>query len=276
MNSILKEKLNYLKNSRVKTAMEYSLLAGGKRLRPNLLYEVVCGFSKNIEDLDNIACAIEMIHTYSLIHDDLPSMDNDDYRRGMKTCHIEFDEATAILAGDGLLTEAFYLISKANMSSDKIVKCISILSAAAGCNGMIYGQELDMFFKDYGNDFNYLKDVHKHKTGMLISAPLKMGCIVSDKEEFLSLFEEVGYKIGLAFQIHDDILDYTSNEKELGKSNSDIKNNKLTSINTIGIEEAIKLKDKLYDDCINILKGVSDFNSKGLIELILNTKNRKK
>lgn len=276
MNNILKEKLNYLKNSRVKSAMEYSLLAGGKRLRPKLLYGVVKGFSKNVEDLDNIACAIEMIHTYSLIHDDLPSMDNDDYRRGMKTCHIEFDEATAILAGDGLLTEAFYLISKANISSDKIVKCISILSAAAGCNGMIYGQELDMFFKDYGNDFNYLKDVHKHKTGMLISAPLKIGCILSDKEELLSLFEEIGYKMGLAFQIHDDILDYTCNEKELGKSNSDIKNNKLTSINTIGIEEAVKLKDKLYDECINILKGVNNFNSNDLIELILNTKNRKK
>lgn len=276
MNDILKEKLKYLKDSRVKSAMEYSLLAGGKRLRPKLLYGVVDGFSKNIEDLDNIACSIEMIHTYSLIHDDLPSMDNDDYRRGMKTCHIEFDEATAILAGDGLLTEAFYLISSSNIESEKIVKCISILSSAAGCNGMIYGQELDMFFKEYGDDFEYLKNVHKHKTGMLISAPLKMGCILSDKEQYLSLFEEIGYKMGLAFQIHDDILDYTCSEYELGKSNSDIKNNKLTSINTIGIEKAIELKDKLYDECINKLKGVNDFNSNNLIELILNTKDRKK
>ncbi len=274
MNDLIVRKLAYLKDSRVKEAMLYSLLAGGKRLRPRLLYAAVKGFGKEIIDLDNFAVALEMIHTYSLIHDDLPAMDNDDLRRGKNTCHIEYDEATAILAGDALLTEAFNLMSKAAVKSDKLVKCINILASSSGANGMIYGQEADMFVNG-ANTFEYLKTVHHHKTGMLITAPLKMACVLCDREELTNVFEKIGFDIGLAFQIQDDILDVTSCKEELGKTSSDILNDKLTGVNVLGLDNAVTYMQSLYEESIAALKRVDGFNGEYLVDLILKMANRK-
>lgn len=261
-------KLNYLKDSKVKQAMIYSLSAGGKRIRPQLLYETVKGFNKDINDLDNLAVAIEMIHTYSLVHDDLPAMDDDTLRRGKNTCHIQFDEATAILAGDALLTEAFTIVSKSNIEPLKLIRCINILSEYSGANGMIYGQELDMNSQGKDFDFSMLKEIHKYKTGALLSIPLQLGCILCDQDDLISTFKEIGYKIGLAFQIQDDILDEKYTSEQLGKSNSDKKNMKITSITTLGLKQSTIMMNELYNDIKDSLKSIENFNSEYLLSLI--------
>lgn len=276
MNKDFIESLSYINNSKVKDAMLYSLTAGGKRIRPKLFNSILKGFNIDNKEFDKISLAIEMIHTYSLIHDDLPAMDDDNLRRGKNTCHIEFDEATAILAGDALLTEAFYLISTCKIKSDILIKCINILSSLIGANGMIYGQYLDMYYEDKNIDFDSLKTLHNCKTGALISACLMLGCICCEKYEFLDVFKNVGYNIGLAFQIQDDILDYTSTSNILGKSNSDIKNNKSTSINVLGIDIARKHVDELYLKCKDDLNCIQNFDAKYLYEIINLLINRKK
>ena len=260
--------LDYIKESTVKEAMLYSLTAGGKRLRPRLLFEAVKGFDIEVEDLDELGVAIEMIHTYSLIHDDLPAMDDDELRRGGKTCHIEFDEATAILAGDALLTESFNVVSRTNLSSDKLIKCIRLMSDYSGANGMIYGQEIDIKSEGENPDFTTLQKIHHYKTGALISLPLQMACVISNKFYLIDKFKDIGFKLGLAFQIQDDILDVTSTSDELGKSNSDVKNLKTTSITTLGLEEATNLMNELYNDIKDELNNIEGFDSKYILELI--------
>lgn len=267
-NKIIEEKLSYINDCRVKKAMLYSILAGGKRIRPKFLYAVVNGYGKDIIDVDNLAVSIEMIHTYSLIHDDLPAMDNDVIRRGRNTCHIEFDEATAILAGDALLTEAFTVASKANINPSQLIKCINLLSSLAGANGMIYGQELDMNAQNLSSNFEDLKKIHNHKTGALISLPLQIGCVLCNKEEKLSFFEQLGYRIGLAFQVQDDILDVTSTSETLGKSNSDLDNDKVTSVSILGLDNAIKFMNDLYKGILIDLDNLDDFDPSYLKALI--------
>lgn len=268
-------KLDYLKDSTVKDAMTYALSGKGKRVRPRLLYDALKGFNCDF-NVDNIAVAIEMIHTYSLVHDDLPAMDDDILRRGRNTCHIEFDEATAILTGDALLTEAFNLVSRANLKSEKLIKIVRLMADFSGANGMIYGQEIDIKSEGKELDFENLKTIHKYKTGALISLPLQIACVVSKNDELIPKFKQIGYKLGLAFQIQDDILDVTFTSEELGKSNSDLENQKATSVSVLGLKKATKLMDDLYSDIKLELENIDGFNPDLLLKLIDELTERRK
>ena len=268
-------KLDYLKDSTVKDAMIYALSGKGKRVRPRLLYDALKGFNCDF-NVDNIAVAIEMIHTYSLVHDDLPAMDDDILRRGRNTCHIEFDEATAILTGDALLTEAFNLVSRANLKSEKLIKIVRLMADFSGANGMIYGQEIDIKSEGKELDFENLKTIHKYKTGALISLPFQIACVVSKNDELIPKFKQIGYKLGLAFQIQDDILDVTFTSEELGKSNSDLENQKATSVSVLGLEKATKLMDDLYSDIKLELENIDGFNPDLLLKLIDELTERRK
>lgn len=268
-------KLDYLKDSTVKDAMTYALSGKGKRVRPRLLYDALKGFNCDF-NVDNIAVAIEMIHTYSLVHDDLPAMDDDILRRGRNTCHIQFDEATAILTGDALLTEAFNLVSRANLKSEKLIKIVRLMADFSGANGMIYGQEIDIKSEGKELDFENLKTIHKYKTGALISLPLQIACVVSKNDELIPKFKQIGYKLGLAFQIQDDILDVTFTSEELGKSNSDLENQKATSVSVLGLKKATKLMDDLYSDIKLELENIDGFNPDLLLKLIDELTERRK
>lgn len=238
-------------------AMRYSLEAGGKRIRPVLVLEFCRMLGGNINDALSAAAALEMIHTFSLIHDDLPAMDNDDYRRGRKSCHKEFDEATAILAGDALSIHAFSVISKdKNLSSDKKVKLMEVLSETSGYKGMIGGQIIDMENEKRDDvDIDNLNAMCDGKTGALIRCACIMGCIVSGADdEIIAKADRYGSCLGLAFQIVDDILDVTSTTEVLGKPvGSDAASNKTTFATLMGIEQADKLASKLTDKAIEIL-----------------------
>lgn len=269
----LEKSLKDCETSKVLDAMNYSLLAGGKRLRPLLLFEVCRAYG--IDETVGIpfACALEMIHTYSLIHDDLPAMDNDVLRRGRNTCHIEFDEASAILAGDALNTQAFYLISQASVRDDQKIKCIEILADCAGINGMILGQALDLEAEDKKISYEELERLHRNKTGKLFAAPLMMASVLADDKVHLKFWHEIGEKLGIAFQIQDDILDVTKTSTELGKSNSDIDNHKSTSVSLLGIDEAKKILAKHFDEVNEMIKSL-DINSDKLIALLDGIRNR--
>ncbi len=241
-------------------AMNYSLMAGGKRIRPVLMqlaYEAVGGKG----DISAYLCAIEMIHTYSLIHDDLPAMDDDDYRRGKLTNHKVFGEATAILAGDGLLSAAFEIMLSDAMKNEDLerVRAAHILSVACGAQGMIGGQILDMLSEGKVINQDTLDRIHLNKTGALIAAATKMGAVLgggSSKE--VSLLEAYGKYIGKVFQIVDDVLDATSTMEELGKPiHSDEKNHKNTYLNFYSIEECHDITEKLTQKAIELLEQIS-------------------
>ena len=273
----LKEKIYKITPGVLRDAMEYSLLAGGKRIRPNLLYSVVKGYGLQEEIADEFACALEMIHTYSLIHDDLPAMDNDDLRRGRLTCHKQFDEATAILAGDGLLTYAFSTASSSKQNPAKVCKCIAILAEMAGPDGMVLGQVYDMNEQINSSDWEYLKKVHHYKTGCLLSAPLMMGAVLSDKDDsIVEQWHEVGNAIGLAFHIQDDILDVRLTAEEFGKSNSDARNDKVTSVTLLGEDKAEHLMNQLYLKAEDLICSLDDFNAQNLLKMLEEIRARKK
>ena len=276
IESLLENYINSLPDSTTKSAMLYSLTAGGKRIRPHLLYTVLKGYSVNPEIGNPFACALEMIHTYSLIHDDLPAMDNDDLRRGLPTCHKQFDEATAILAGDGLLTYAFEVAASSNEDSDIVIKCISILSKMAGPSGMVYGQQLDLEAENRDIDWNMLQRIHEHKTGCLLTAPLLMGCILAKHEEDIPAWKKIGFSLGLAFQVQDDILDIELTAKEFGKSNSDQKNHKGTSVSILGIERAKEVMNDLYQSATQEIRSLTGFESAELLEYVHQIQQRRK
>lgn len=276
IESLLENYINSLPDSTTKSAMLYSLTAGGKRIRPHLLYTVLKGYSVNPEIGNPFACALEMIHTYSLIHDDLPAMDNDDLRRGLPTCHKQFDEAAAILAGDGLLTYAFEVAASSNEASDTVVKCISILSQMAGPNGMVYGQQLDLEAENKEIDWNMLQRIHEHKTGCLLTAPLLMGCMLAKHEEDIPAWKKIGFSLGLAFQVQDDILDIELTAKEFGKSNSDQKNHKGTSVSILGIERAKEVMNNLYQSATHEIQSLTGFESAELLEYVHQIQQRRK
>lgn len=276
IEKVLAEKIDALADSKVKEAMRYSLIAPGKRVRPNLLYEVVKGYGLSESVADDFACAIEMIHTYSLIHDDLPAMDNDDLRRGRPTCHKQFDEATAILAGDGLLTYAFDVASSSKADPSIVVKCIQVLAQCAGSNGMVLGQNLDMN-ESNASDWDYVRKVHKYKTGCLLSAPLMMGALVAGKDdETVRQWHEIGISLGLAFQIQDDILDVELSSEEFGKSNSDEKNDKKTSVTLLGLEQSKERMISEYEKVKQSISEMHDFNGEQLISFIESIEKRRK
>jgi geranylgeranyl diphosphate synthase type II len=237
-------------------AMRYSVEAGGKRIRPVLLLEFcrVCG--GDIVSALPFACAIEMIHTYSLIHDDLPCMDDDDLRRGKPSCHVKFGEATALLAGDALLSLAFEtaLCNNGNskIKSENIIAAVCELARASGANGMVGGQIIDLEFENKKASLTVIEQMHSKKTGAMIAAAAKMGCIIANaSEEKTIAASEFAKKIGLAFQIVDDILDATSSDEKLGKPvGSDNGNDKSTYVTHLGIEKSQMLANRLTTDAI--------------------------
>jgi geranylgeranyl pyrophosphate synthase len=273
---LLDEAIDLLPEGRVREAMRYSLLAGGKRIRPSLLYTALKGYGVPEETGDAFAMAIEMIHTYSLIHDDLPAMDNDDLRRGRPTCHRQFDEATAILAGDGLLTYAFETAAKSSCSERVRINALRILAEMAGAGGMVLGQDLDMSEVTGVTGWEDLKRVHRYKTGCLLSAPLMIAAWIAGHEEDEEKWHMTGEKLGLAFQIQDDIMDVRLTPEEFGKSTSDAGNDKVTSVTLLGMEEAETLMNTLYMECINETASFTGFDSAAMKELITGIQNRTK
>ena len=267
INQRLKTILNDYPKSKVKEAMLYSLQAGGKRIRPFIVLQVIRAYNQNYHDYIDIACALEMIHTYSLIHDDLPGMDNDDLRRGKPTCHKQFGEATAILAGDGLLNEAVNIIIKTSLASDLKIALISCLYQASGISGMIYGQELDIENENKKLSIDKLNTIHHYKTGKLLSCAFQLGGLIASPQD-VKVLKEIGYKVGLAFQIQDDILDVISDSKTLGKPvGSDASNHKETYTTLIGVEASQKEVDKLFKQAIKLVYSLS-INHGLIIEII--------
>ncbi|MBQ7493569.1 MAG: polyprenyl synthetase family protein [Selenomonadaceae bacterium] len=239
-------------------AMEYSLLAGGKRLRPILLMAAADSVGVSGEKFITVADALEMIHTYSLIHDDLPAMDNDDYRRGKLTNHKVFGEATAILAGDALLTLAFEVaLRQKDVAPEILLRVLKEISTAAGAAGMVGGQAIDSRSEGVKIDFATLKLMHLGKTGALFRAAIRSGAILAgataEQLESLTCYAE---NFGLAFQITDDILDVTGDEKILGKpTGSDAKKLKSTYVSLTSLDEAKKLAAATVDEALNALKN---------------------
>lgn len=269
-NEILKSEIEaYLKtyfNSRegydkkIYEAMSYSLNIGGKRIRPLFFINAYSIYKDNYKDVIEIAAAIEMIHTYSLIHDDLPCMDNDDLRRGKPTNHKVFGEAIALLAGDGLLNEAMNLMFEyCNKEDNNAIKACYLISKAASASGMIGGQTVDILSSGKNLSSDELKFMHKKKTGELIKAAVVSGAVLGGaKEEEVKLISEYGDKVGLAFQIKDDILDVIGDSKIMGKkAKSDIENNKTTYVTTYGIDVCKKLCTNLTEECISILDKIN-------------------
>ncbi|MDD2955229.1 MAG: polyprenyl synthetase family protein [Oscillospiraceae bacterium] len=248
-------------------AMRYSLLGGGKRIRAILLLEFAgaCGVSE--EAAMPFAAALEMIHAYSLIHDDLPCMDDDDLRRGKPSCHVRFGEANALLAGDALLTHAFAVAASAKLPADRVLAAVSELAGAAGVLGMIGGQTLDLESEGREIDEARLIDIHRMKTGALISAGPVIGCILGGQPGRIDEAREYGLRLGLAFQIVDDILDVTGDQQILGKPiGSDRDNVKTTTVSLYGLERAGRLADDLTGQALSILKGF-DFSDGFMEEL---------
>ncbi|MDL1955797.1 MAG: polyprenyl synthetase family protein [Candidatus Desulfofervidus auxilii] len=262
-------------------AMRYTLFAGGKRLRP-ILCLTACKVVGGEEEIAlPIACALEMIHTYSLIHDDLPAMDNDDFRRGKPTSHKVFGEAMAILAGDALLTQAFYLLSHPSLlekiSADRLLKVINIIATAAGYKGMITGQVMDLKATGQKINMETLENMHRHKTGALIIASVKSGAIIGGGSfSEIKALSEYAHQIGLAFQIVDDILDVEGNSKEMGKmAGSDEAKQKSTYVSLLGLEKAKMAAENCIKKAIEALKNF-DKKADPLRALAYYIKERKK
>ena len=253
--------------NRLLDAMAYSCLGRGKRFRAMLVY--ACGqmVGATVDHLDTPACAVEMVHAYSLIHDDLPAMDDDDLRRGQPTCHIAFDEATAILAGDALQSRAFEILSSEQwnpINSARRAKMVETLSQAIGLKGMAGGQSLDIEATDRSISYVELTTMHRLKTGALIKASALLGGLActSVDDELLKQLSSYAQDIGLAFQITDDILDHTSDSATLGKeAGVDDKLNKSTYVSLLGIERAKEEAHNLSLQAIETAKGLGDNSS---------------
>ena len=246
-------------NNIVSDAMKYSLSIGGKRIRPMLVLEFcrVCG--GDIAKAMPFAVALEMIHTYSLIHDDLPCMDNDDMRRGMPSCHIKFGEEYALLAGDGLLTSAFGVIAESDIAAEKpevAIKAISALSRLSGVCGMIGGQEIDLTYENKNAPLEVLEVLDSLKTGALIRCAAYLGVISAcNDENYIRAADIYAKNIGHAFQIVDDILDVIGDEKELGKPiGSDAQCGKSTYVSLLGLEKSREYAEELTNDAVEALE----------------------
>ncbi len=228
--------------SRIGEAARYSLLGKGKRVRAVLTLASCALSSSDWQSALDYACALEMLHCYSLIHDDLPCMDNDDMRRGKPSCHKQFDEATALLAADALLTAAFEVIAGAQADSSGRVRAVLVLAHGGGGKGMLYGQELDKQFETVPATKEQLLTLHRHKTGALIRAAVQLGCTEApNRDEVLPALENYASEIGLVFQIIDDVLDVTGSSADLGKpAGSDACNGKTTFVTLYGVEGAKK------------------------------------
>ena len=258
-------------------AMNYSVLAGGKRLRPMLILETLRMFGGDENIAYPFMAAMEMIHTHSLVHDDLPAMDNDEYRRGRKTTHIVYGEDMGILAGDALLNyafeTAFRAFETAPQESLKIGRALSVLGRKAGVYGMIGGQVIDVKETGYAVPKDVLDTIYELKTGALIECAMMIGAILGGaEEEDVRKVEKIAHYVGIAFQIQDDILDVTSTEEVLGKPiHSDEKNQKTTYVTLLGIEQAQKRVEELSNQAIDLLhqlSGENEYLEQLLIQLI--------
>lgn len=251
-------------------AMNYSILAGGKRLRPILVHETYRMFGGTEAIVEPFMAAIEMVHTYSLVHDDLPCMDNDEYRRGRKTTHAVYGEGMAVLAGDGLLNFAFetavlaFPLAKGKAEMDKAAKALAVFARKAGIYGMIGGQTADVEAEDMEDNVTeeHLLFIHAHKTAALIQSAMMIGAILAGaSEEEIEKIEKCAYNIGIAFQIQDDILDVTSSLEVLGKkTGSDEKNKKTTYVTLKGLERAKKEVKSLSEEAISIVSSFEERN----------------
>ena len=266
IQSFLPEEVGYQKT--VLEAMNYSVLAGGKRLRPMLMEETYKLFGGSGKIVEPFMAAMEMIHTYSLVHDDLPAMDNDEYRRGRKTTHIVYGEGMAILAGDGLLNFAFETAMKAfdiEPANPAIGRALQVLAKKAGIYGMIGGQTADIEAENMdqskvSNDL--LLFIHENKTAALIQGSMMIGAILAGaSEEDVKALEKIAYNVGIAFQIQDDILDITSSLEVLGKmTGSDEKNNKVTYVTLNGMEKSKEDVEKLSKEALDLLSSFENKN----------------
>ncbi len=268
------------RQKKIYESMRYSLNAGGKRVRPLLMVAVFEMFRSNEEDvIIPLACAVEMIHTYSLIHDDLPSMDDDDYRRGQLTNHKVYGEAMAILAGDALLNKAVETVLQnralTNLSPEVTLSCLKILMRSAGTEGMIGGQVTDMFVAE--RSLEYLEYMHRLKTGALIRAACQIGAVAGGAlEDEISKITQYADYLGLAFQIKDDILDVTAEESDLGKpTGSDEKNDKLTYVTLLGLAKSERLLEQYTQKAIESINHLGD-KSRRLVEMAEYLLERKK
>lgn len=263
---------------RLYEAMRYSLLAGGKRLRPVFALAFSEAVGGTAEMALPGACAVEMVHTYSLIHDDLPCMDNDDYRRGRLTCHKVYGEDMATLAGDALLTAAFRVLSEADCDPAQLLQCVRILSACAGENGMVAGQVLDMEGEKRTLNEEELRLVHRHKTGDLISAACQMGAVLGGgTPEQVHSAGEFARALGMAFQIRDDMLDEIGSQEELGKPvGSDECNGKSTFVSLVGLEKCQQLVEEETEKALKALETGSFRDTSFLRELALSLTSRTK
>ncbi len=243
---------------RLVQAMEYSLNAGGKRLRPMLVFAACEAAGGSMDDAMAVAGAFELVHTYSLIHDDLPAMDDDDLRRGRPTCHKAFDEATAILAGDAMNTYAYQAILEGVSSADRAVAAALELARASGLEGMVGGQMADLESEGAAPDLERLRYIHASKTGALITAAVVCGGIVGGADaETLGRLRRYGRDVGLAFQVIDDILDETATAAQLGKSpGKDSAANKMTYPRVMGLDVARLHAQELVDAALSELRGL--------------------
>ena len=258
-------------------AMNYSMTAGGKRLRPLLLQESFRLFGGTGEAVKPFMAAMEMIHTHSLIHDDLPAIDNDDYRRGRLSCHKQYGEATALLAADALVTAAFEAVANAPTHPQSRVQAAAHLAKAAGARGMLYGQELDKHYETVHASESELLELHAHKTGALIIAGVDLGCDAAQADDALcTALQHYAAELGLVFQIVDDILDVTATTEELGKPvGSDAENDKTTFITLYGLEGARSLAKQHNDAALAALADLgpeADFLREMAVELLTRSK----
>lgn len=243
-------------SAELNAAMEYSLLNGGKRLRPFLVYATGQLLGAKLEDLDRPATAIELIHSYSLVHDDLPAMDDDDLRRGKPTCHLAFNEATAILVGDALQTLAFQQL--AHPEQPAALALVAQLATASGAQGMVGGQMLDLASEGKQLNLEELEQLHQHKTGALINAAVMLGALVAGaNEEQLKSLQKFAKSLGLAFQVEDDLLDIQGIVAELGKTTgADAQLNKATYPSLLGIEAAEQLAEELIAEACQSVENL--------------------
>lgn len=251
-------------DNKVKEAMLYCI-EGGKHFRPNVIFSILKGFNIPEEKGYDAACAIEYIHTYSLIHDDLPGMDNDDFRRGKLSCHKKFGEDVAILTGDALLTHSFSCIANSNYGDKLKVNLINILAKYAGLDGMIYGQLLDLTPSAH-NDSRDLFEIQDNKTSGLFKLACLMAMYIAGNEDY-DYFERLGSKIGVIFQEQDDLFDVIKTEEETGKTNSDIRNDKFTALKFYSVEELKEHIENLFNDLYSYL-DIAPFNKEYLKEII--------
>ena len=250
-------------------AMRYSALGGGKRLRPALCFAAAAACGAEPERLAPVACALEFVHTYSLIHDDLPALDNDDYRRGRPTNHRVFGEAMAILAGDALLTLAFSALLRAPVPPGRLVRLVDELASASGCLGMVGGQVADMLGEGRSLDADELNFIHSHKTGALLRAAVRMGAIAAGAPDgALFALTEYAKRVGLAFQIVDDILDVTGSQAQLGKSpGADAAHGKSTYPALFGVEASVREVERLTEEAIEHIAAGQIAEPRILVEL---------